>query len=73
MIEGKGLFFKMSSFGLHHRLECFRAEPHVARISSSVMQVSHADDREAFRWSTLLKVYGFFSINSSFRFWELLH
>ena len=55
MIEGKGLFFKMSSFGLHHSLETLQGGATRAQTSSSVM-VSHGDDREAFRWSTLLKV-----------------
>ena len=53
MIEGKGTFFKMSSFGLHHGLEMLHGR--ATRVTDLFLGVvSHTDDREAFRWSTLL-------------------
>ena len=56
MIEGKGLIFQNElPLAFTTALKSFRVEQYAARTSSSVM-VSHADDREAFRWSTMLKV-----------------
>ena len=49
MIEGKGLFFKMSCFGLHHGLETLQGGATRGMDLFLMVMVSHADDREAFR------------------------
>ena len=54
-LKEKAYFSKWAPLAFTTALKCFRAEPHAAWTPSSVM-VSHPDDREALRWSTLLKV-----------------